>query len=159
MKSRAIRQKQSALVSREALDRQRSTFERFSALAVLFLSFAGTIAAFSGGWSALVSAPRLAPILVGLVTQALLTAGQWWYGARRGPWRYRAALLIDSALTTAGYGPLIVPWLGGYLARRIAPAGQVAEGYLVLAEPIAWGLLVVASALIAWYPEKTLIDD
>lgn len=141
--------KQSAIVTRAALDRQRGAFERFSALGILFFSFAGTIAAFSGGWSALASNPRLSPILGGLVAQFALTAAEWWYGSGRGPLRYRVALAFDAALTTFGYGPLIVPWLAPYLAAR--GLGEIA---LIL----AWGLIGVLSFLVAWYPEKTLID-
>lgn len=141
--------KQSAILTRAMLDRQRGVFERFSALAVLFFSFAGTVAALSGGWEVLARAPHIAPIIGGLVAQTALTAAEWWYGARRGPWRYRVALLIDTGLTTAGYGPLIVPWLGAYLTARGADwAG----------EPIAWGVAALIAAGVAWYPERTLID-
>lgn len=142
--------RQSAILTRAMLDRQRGAFERFSALAVLFFSFVGTVAAFSGGWTALVDAPHIAPIVGGLAVQTVLTAAQWWYGAKRGPWRYRIALLIDTGLTTAGYGPLIVPWLGAYFTTR--GAGE-------LGEPIAWVVTALLAAGIAWYPEQTLIDD
>lgn len=141
--------KESAIVTRSALDRQRGAFERFSALAVLFFSFAGTIAAFSGGWSALVATPRIATIAGGVAAQAALTAVEWWYGAGRGRWRYRAALLVDTGLTTAGYGPLVLPWLTSYLAAR--GAGE-------LGEALAWLIVGIAAAVIAWYPERMLID-
>lgn len=141
--------KQSAIVSRAALDQQRGAFERFSALAVLLLSFAGTIAALSGGWAALIATPRIAPIAGGFAIQGALTAAQWWYGAGRGRYRYRTALLVDSGLTTAGYGPLVVPSLAVYLATKVA--GDVA----VIG---AWVIVGIVAALIAWYPEKVLID-
>lgn len=144
------RTKASAIVNRAKLDRQRGAFERFSALGVLFFSFAGSIAALSGGWSQLAGHPRLAPIASGVAIQAALTAAEWWYGDGRGRWRYRLALLIDASLTTVGYGPLIVPWLTPYLAAR--GAGD-------LALYAAWGLAAIASGLIAWYPEQVLIDD
>lgn len=149
VRSRPTTPKQSAIVSRATLDAQRGAFERFTAIGVLFFSFAGTVAAFSGGWSALRTDPQFVPIVLGLLVQAALTAAQWWYGASRGPWRYRSALVIDSALTTAGYGPLIVPWLASYLSARGAGA---------LAEIVAWGVVGIAAALVAWYPERTLID-
>lgn len=141
--------KQSAIITRATLDKQRGVFERFSAFGVLFFSFAGTISALSGGWAALASNPRVAPIVGGLGLQAALTAAQWWYGAGRGQYRYRLALLIDSALTTVGYGPLIVPWLAPYLAAR---------GLGDIALFCAWGITGIAAWLIAWYPEHTLID-
>jgi hypothetical protein len=141
--------KQSAIVSRATLDRQRGAFERLSAFVVLFFSFAGTIAALSGGWGALRSDPQLAPIFGGLALQGILTVVQWWYGAGRGVWRYRLSLCADSALTALGYGPLIVPWLGAYVATKGAGAA---------AEPLAWAAVGIVSMLVAWYPERQLID-
>jgi len=146
---RPLRSKQSAIITRAQLDKQRGAFERFTAVGILFFSFAGTIAAFSGGWTALRSELHLAPIIAGIATQLALTAAEWWYGAGRGAWRYRLALCIDSALTTIGYGPLIVPWLALYLTTR---------GMGEMASPLAWGLIGVVSFLVAWYPERTLID-
>ena len=148
IRSRTTAAKQSAVVDRATLDRQRGAIERYSAFVVLFFSFAGTIAALSGGWSALRDAPQLAPIVAGLALQACLTATQWWYGAGRGPWRYRLALCADSALTALGYGPLIVPWLSTYLAAK--GAGQASE-------IASWIIVGVASLLVACYRERKLI--
>ena len=143
------KRKQSAIVSRATLDRQRGAFERLSAFVVLFFSFAGTIAALSGGWTALRENPQIAPILGGVALQGIFTVVEWWYGSGRGPWRYRLALCADSALTALGYGPLIVPWLGAYLAANGAgEAGGV----------LAWVAVGIASLLVAWYPERQLID-
>jgi hypothetical protein len=147
--SEPIKRKQSAIVSRATLDRQRGAFERLMAAGLLFVSFAGTIAALSGGWAALLADPRPGQIAAGVTVQCALTAAEWWYGAGRGRWRYRLALAIDTALTAIGYGPLIAPWLTPYIAGK---------GVSDLAPAIAWGIIVVASALLAWYPEMTLID-
>lgn len=141
--------KESAIVSRATLDRQRGAFERMSAIGILFFSFAGSIAALSGGWSALRSEPRLAPIAAGIAIQVTLTAAQWWYGAGRGRWRYRLALAIDAALTTVGYGPLIAPPLAGYFA---------AKGLADMATPLAWIVVGGVSLAVAYFPERTLID-
>lgn len=141
--------KQSAVVSRAALDQQRGAFERFAAFGILFFSFAGSIAALSGGWTALFSAPRLAPIAGGIAVQAALTAAEWWYGSGRGRWRYRLALAIDAALTTIGYGPLIVPWLAPYLASK---------GIGDLSPMLAWAVVGGVSLLVAYIPERILID-
>jgi hypothetical protein len=78
-----------------------------------------------------------------------LTAAEWWYGAGRGRWRYRLALCVDTALTAVGYGPLLAPWLTSYLA-----AHGVGDASTVL----AWAIVVIASAALAWYPEWVLID-
>lgn len=143
------KRKASAIVTRATLDRQRGAFERFSALALLLLSFAGSVAALSGGWAALRTDPRLAPIVGGIVVQLVLTATEYWYGAGRGPWRYRVALCVDAALTTIGYGPLFKPWLTDYLAAR---------GTGELAPLLAWMIVGAAALALAWWPEKTLID-
>ena len=142
--------KASAIVRRATLDRQRGAFERCMAIVLLFISFAGSIAAFSGGWAALLAAPRAGVILAGIAAQVILTAAEWWYGAGRGRWRYRLALLLDTALTAAGYGPLLAPPLASYLADRGAGDLLAAFG--------AWAIVALASALLAWYPEMTLID-
>lgn len=142
--------KQSAIVTRATLDRQRGAFERLSATGLLFISFAGSIAAVSGGWNLLLSHPQIGLIVTGILIQAALTAAEWWYGAGRGRWRYRIALVIDTALTAVGYGPLLVPWLGNYMAAR-----GVGDA---LAPVVAWGIVGLASAALAWYPEYVLID-
>lgn len=143
------KRKQSAIVSRATLDRQRGAFERLSAFVVLFFSFAGTIAALSGGWTALRTDPQFAPIVGGLALQGIFTVVEWWYGSGRGPWRYRLALCADSALTALGYGPLVAAWLTAYLA---------AHGLGGLAEVAAWGIISLASFAVAWFPERMLID-
>lgn len=149
VRSRDTSAKRSAIVRRETLDRQRGNFERLMAAGLLFISFAGTVAAVSGGWGALIADPQPGAILIGLAIQTALTAAEWWYGAGRGEWRYRLALCIDTALTAVGYGPLIAPWLVPYLA---------AKGLGDVAVLVAWPLIVLASAALAWYPEFTLID-
>lgn len=143
------RRKESAIVSRAALDRQRGMFERWMAAGLLFISFAGSIAAFSGGWATLLYSPHLGAIAIGVAVQVALTAAEWWYGDGRGRWRYRVALCVDTALTAVGYGPLLAPWITSYLAAR--GAGDASSA-------ISWGVVVVASTALAWYPEWVLID-
>ena len=142
--------KQSAIVSRATLDRQRGTFERLTAAGLLFISFAGSIAALSGGWAALIADPRPGAIAAGVAAQLALTAAEWWYGKGRGPWRYRIALCVDTALTAIGYGPLLVPWLTTYLAAHGLHGGANTM--------LAWAIVGIASAALAWYPEWVLID-
>lgn len=150
VKQGPLNSKQSAIVSRKTLDRQRGTFERLSAAGLLFISFAGSIAAVSGGWNVLLTHPQIGAIVSGILIQVALTAAEWWYGAGRGRWRYRVALSVDTALTAVGYGPLLLPWMITYLAAR--GAGDA------LASMIAWGIVGLASAALAWYPEYVLID-
>lgn len=143
------KRKESAIVTRAALDRQRGAFERLMAAVLLFVSVAGSIAAVSGGWAALLANPRPGAIATGIAAQVALTAAEWWYGAGRGRWRYRLALCIDTALTAVGYGPLLAPPLTSYLAaHRVGDASTI----------LAWTLIVIASWGLAWYPEYVLID-
>src|SRR6185295_4270171 len=95
--------KESAIVSRATLRRQRGAIERWTAFIGLFVSFLGTIAALSGGWAALIGSPRVAPIVGGLAAQAFLTFLQRHYHDR--PWLSRPSRVVDAALTALGYGP------------------------------------------------------
>ena len=149
VESKPLKRKDSAIVSRDALDRQRGAFERLTAAGLLFVSFAGSIAALSGGWAGLIADPRPGAIAAGVAAQLALTAAEWWYGKGRGPWRYRLALCVDTALTGIGYGPLIIPWLTTYLA---------AHGVGSASTLLAWAIVGIASAALAWYPEWVLID-
>lgn len=138
--------KQSAVVSQAQLKKQRGTIERVTALIVLFVSFAGTIAALSGGWPALLASPQLTPIIGGIAFQAVLTYLEWHYfdnvpiawGAR----------LFDTAFTAWGFGPLFVTGLTALLASWGVPQPEYA----------AWGVIGVVSFLTAWYPESRLVD-
>lgn len=138
--------KDSAIVSRARLRKQRGAIERWSAFVLLFVSFLGTIAALAGGWPALLSAPRIAPIVGGLAVQAGLTYLQWHYYDNR--LLSRPSRMIDAALTALGYGPLFLTWLMGELAARGVP------------EPwyIAWAIIGLVSYGLAWYPESRLVD-
>lgn len=139
--------KQSAIVSRAALNRQRGAVERATALVVLFLSVLGTVAALYGGWGPIVARQfRAGPIAGGLALQGLLTWLQWSYQHRR---RIRwPAIVVDAVFTAVGYGPLIVPWLAPQLAARGVPE----PGY------VAWTIVGLASLLPAWYPESRLVE-
>lgn len=138
--------KDSAVVSRARLRRQRGAIERYSAIVLLFVSFAGTIAALSGGWAALFSDPHITPIVGGLVTQAVLTHLQWHYFDK--PHISRPSRVADAVLTALGYGPLLHTGLMGILATRGIPEPWYA----------AWAIIGLASYLLAWYPESRLVD-
>ena len=79
--------KKSAIVTRATLDRQRGAFERLMAAVLLFVSVAGTIAAVSGGWAALIANPQPGSIAIGIAAQVGLTAAEWWYGYAPGDLR------------------------------------------------------------------------
>jgi hypothetical protein len=143
--------KASAIVDRTSLRRQRGAVERWSAVVVLVLSFAGTIATFAGGWVALIGDVRsgawpFAAIVGGVVFQGLLTYVQWhYYDHKPLSWASRG---IDTALTAIGYGPLFAVSLAAWIAARGLEQATLA----------AWCIIVGISFLAAWYPESRLVD-
>lgn len=145
------RAKESAIVSRATLRRQRGAIERYTAWVVLLISFAGTVVVFAGGWPAFIASwqalrPSIAAHVGGIAVQALLTYLQWHYYDVRGiSWTAR---VFDAATTALGYGPLFAPWLIEQLAVRDIPAPFY----------VAWGIIGLVSYGIAWYPESRLVD-
>ena len=64
--------KESAIVTRARLRKQRGAIERWTALVVLFVSFLGTIVALAGGWPTFLAGwrilqPAWVRLLVGLL--------------------------------------------------------------------------------------------
>jgi hypothetical protein len=143
--------KESAVVSRAQLRRQRGAVERWTAWVVLFVSFLGTIVALSGGWVPFLSSlralhPNWAAVLGGLAIQGLLTFLEWHYFDRRLiSW---GARIGDAYMTAIGYGPLVVVGLAAALAARGAPAPLYA----------AWFIIGLVSLGVAWYPESRLVE-
>lgn len=151
MGSTARTGKESAIVRRSTLRRQRGTIERYTAWIVLFVSVLGTIAALAGGWTPLIASivtlkPNWAAIGGGIGIQALLTYMEWhYYDVFFISWPARTA---DTIATALGYGPLVVVALAAFLAAKGVPS----SGYA------AWGVIGLVSFLIAWYPESRLVD-
>lgn len=143
--------KESAIVSRTLLRKQRGAVERFTALGVLFVSFLGSIVALHGGFPPLIASiialrPNWAALLGGILIQVLLTYLEWHYFDR--PLIAWPARLVDAATTTLGYGPLIIVPLAAALTSRAIPQGDLA----------AWCIIGIVSVLVAWYPENRLVD-
>jgi hypothetical protein len=144
--------KESAIVSRARLRKQRGSIERWTAWVVLFVSFLGTIVWLAGGWPRFLAElwalnPHLvSPILGGCAIQGLLTFLEWYYADR--PLIAWGARVIDAYTTAVGYGPLVIVWLTGALADRAVP----------LALWVAWSIVGLVSLVTAWYPESRLVD-
>lgn len=143
--------KESAIVRRATLRRQRGAVERSTAWIVLALSVLGTIAALAGGWTPLVIGiinldPQWSAIIGGVAIQGALTFLEWWYFDNPlVAWPARA---FDTLLTALGYGPLVLVALTAFLVARHAPAPLY----------LAWGIVGLVSLLAAWYPESRLVD-
>lgn len=149
--------KQSAVITRDRLKKQRGAIERFTAWVVLLVSFLGSIAALHGGWPPLIDSltslqPRWAPLLGGLAIQAGLTFLEWWYYDQRVvSWPAR---LIDTATTALGYGPLVVVGIARAIGPELAPGADPDVAYIT----VAWVIVGLVSLLVAWYPESRLVE-
>jgi hypothetical protein len=147
----AQRGKESAIVGRATLRRQRGSIERYTAWIVLFVSVLGTIAWLAGGWMPLIAGivtlrPNWAAIGGGFGIQVLLTFLEWHYfDVLMVAWPAR---LADTAATALGYGPLVIVGLTLFLASKGVPSPLYA----------AWGIIGLVSLLTAWYPESRLVD-
>lgn len=147
VRSQPVRSKQSAVVTRAQIERQRGAVERVLAFVVLLLSFLGTVVAFHGGWGPVLAFQiSVAATGGGIALQIVLTWLQWSY--RHVPLLRWSSIAVDTALTALGYGPLVVPWLGVQLAAR----GVGGSLY------VAWAIVGLASFLPAWYPESRLVE-
>jgi hypothetical protein len=148
---RPLSRKESAVVRRATLRRQRGTVERSTAWIVLVLSALGTIAALAGGWKPLIdsfraAAPLWGAIVGGLAIQGVLTFLEWYYFDQ--PMISWPARLFDTIATALGYGPLFLVSLLSFLVAKDVPQPQYA----------AWIIIGLVSLLIAWYPESRLVD-
>lgn len=138
--------KKSALVSSSALTRLQPVFERTIGLLLLMLSFAGSVAAFNGGWTW-----PLDPLyaLVGIALQAFLTVTQWIYRNRRISWQYAIAIGFDAGLSIAGYQALLYGWVAGVLTQA---------GVTSMLDVGTWAIIGIAATVLAIIPEAVLID-
>lgn len=142
--------KESAVISRARLRRQRGAVERWTAYVVLFVSFLGTVVALAGGWEPFIASlialrPGVAALAGGIGLQALLTFLQWhYYDHRMIAWTARG---IDTAFTAVGYGPLVLVPLVAFVAT-----------WTTYPLYLAWAIIGIVSLLIAWYPENRLVD-
>lgn len=139
--------KPSAVLRSSAIERWQPTFERAIGGVLLGLSIAGTIALFNGAWGQ----PRVAPFFIGLAVQSLLTFVEWLYRRRRLSWQYLTALGVDVLLSVAGYSGIIIDRLAGLFGR--AGAG------IMPATALAWLVLLVLGGLLAYIPERILVED
>lgn len=143
--------KESAVIRRATLRKQRGKIERSTAWIVLFISVLGSMATLAGGWVPLVGSfierdPLWSAVVGGLAIQALLTFLEWYYFDQ--PMISWPARLGDTLLTALGYGPLVLASLVSLLATR----GISGASYF------AWLIIGLVSLLIAWYPESRLVD-
>lgn len=143
--------KPSAITSRDTLRKQRGGIERVAAWVVLLVSFAGSMAVFHGGFAPMIESLRAGRYNVGAlsggaIVQIVLTFLEWYYFDR--PFIAWGARLFDTATTALGFGPLFLAPLVVFIAAR-----GVHNPLLP-----AWGIIILVSLAIAWFPESRLVD-
>ncbi len=143
--------KESAIVTRAQLRRQRGAIERYLAWSVLFVSFLGSVVWLAGGWGPFLAGilalrPPVAAILGGIGIQALLTYLQWHYFDKKII--AIPARIFDAYTTAASFGPLFVPFLVSALEARGAPSPLY----------LAWAIIGFVAYGAAWWPESRLVD-
>jgi len=143
--------KASAITSRATLKKQRGAIERATAWIVLLVSFVGSIAVLHGGFAPMIDSLRaghynVGALVGGTIIQLVLTFLEWYYFDRfLISW---GARVFDTATTALGYGPLFLAPLAAVLAAR-----GVENALLP-----AWGIIILVSLGIAWFPESRLVD-
>lgn len=143
--------KPSAITSRATLRKQRGGIERLAAWVVLLVSFAGSMAVFHGGFAPMIDSIRAAhynvgALLGGAIVQIVLTFLEWYYFDR--PFIAWGARFFDTATTAIGFGPLFLAPLTVFIAARGV------ENPLLP----AWGIIILVSLAVAWFPESRLVD-
>jgi hypothetical protein len=145
--------KKSAIVSGAQLEAMRPWYERLIGLALLVVSFLGTMVVMNGGWAR--SLPWLDTfkpgwgLAAGFGIQLLATYTEVTYRKNRVSLPYATALLVDIGFTAAGFYPLFAVALLALLARLAVPMPVV----------ISWVIIVLAAVALAITPEAILIDD
>lgn len=154
------REARAGALSRRALRRSRTAVETYLAWCLLAASWIGSIVVAHGGWAALLAGRwSWTALALGLAGQGLLTWLQWsyddvWWVA----WPARA---VDALLTAAGYGPLLIAILAGWVAPGLAARGWLVAvvGGVTTATAIAWCSCYLVSLFVAWYPEAKLVRE
>ena len=154
---RATHAKATAIFTGEAVDRTAIGIMKYGAVALLAVSFAGSVVALNGGWQPVIDAwPRpwlgINPLAaaVGIGLQSWITLIEWHKRDDKLSLLYLTHLAIDTVLTWLGYYPLLGPFFAGGLGKLGV------EGF---AQTLSAGAIVAVLALIlAKLPEEMLVD-
>lgn len=139
VQQRDIGQADATIVTARALARQQPLFERIVAGVLMALSFGGTALWGGGGWGAWATLnPSWVGLLLGLTAQAVLSYSQYIYCERVLQWRYLVPLILSSALTIAGYLPLVYDSLSGWVSVWGGPAITPALTVIIVTVPAVW---------------------
>jgi hypothetical protein len=154
---RTARAKATAIFTGEAVDRTAIGIMKYGAVALLAVSFAGSVVALNGGWQPVIDAwprpwlginPLAAAVGVGL--QSWITLIEWHKRDDKLSLLYLTHLAIDTVLTWLGYVPVLGPFFAGGLGKLGV------EGF---AQTLSAGAIVAVLALIlAKLPEEMLVD-
>lgn len=151
------RRKDTAVVRGETVDRAAIGIMRYGAIALLAISFLGSVVALNGGWGPILAAwpqpwrgVNLLAAVVGVGLQIWLTLIEWHKRHNKLSLLYITHLAIDAALTFLGYAPILVPFFTGGFVKLNVEAG--------LARYAAGALTVVLVVILAKLPEELLVE-
>lgn len=153
--------KASALISGDAIDRAVPLWQRAGSIALIVISYVSTIAAFHGGWSAILALQiRPAPVLFGIAVQTWCLIFELANRRNKRSLWYMQALVLDVVPTFIGMLPVytsLVLLLLGLVGLVDNLASMTVAGYTVL-HLVIWICGLALSVCIAWLPENRLID-
>jgi hypothetical protein len=132
----------SAIVKRSQLLKIMPWFERSVAMTVLIIGYAGTFAAFNGGWDQPFNPMALIPTIL---LQSTCTVVQWIYQDdwSRSIW-FLVAVLVDIGTNIKGYADLVYSPIS-----TIIPLSNNAA---------VWITIGILAAIVAIIPEKILVE-
>ena len=158
------REKKTAVVRGETVDRVAVGMMRYGAISILAVSFVGSVVALNtgwplrSGWQPIIAAwPRpwegISPlaVVVGLLVQGWLTLVQWHKRKQKRGLLYLSHLGTDAALTCVGYYPILGPIFAAALAKLTLPQPWDAL--------IAAVIMVLLAFVVAKVPEEMLVEE
>jgi hypothetical protein len=151
------RRKDTALIRGETVDKAAVGIMRYGAIALLAMSFLGSVVALNGGWQPIIEAwPKpwlgvsVLAAVVGVGLQSWLTMIQWHKRHNKLSLLYITHLTIDATLTFLGYYPILVPFFAGGFTKISLSTSE--------AQYAAFALTAVLALILAKIPEEMLVD-
>jgi hypothetical protein len=149
--------KPTAILDGETVDRTAIGIMRYGAIALLGISFLGSIVALNGGWPPIIAAwpqpwrgVNVLAAAVGIGLQSWLTLIQWHKRHNKLSLLYITHLAIDAGLTFLGYYPILVPFLSGGFGKLKVESQSATYA--------AYALTAVLVVILAKLPEDLLVE-
>lgn len=163
------RRKETAIVRGTTVDAVAVRLMRFGAIALLAMSFLGTVIAINGGWEPIIAAwpapwqgISLLAAVVGLSLQGWITLIEWYQRRRKSGLLYLSHASVDVIFTYMGYAPILAP----FFTAGLTDMGLVAwlatfldqEPAVALVTLLATTIVGILSVILAVLPEQMLVE-